>query len=680
MVKAQRDVDQRPCLTMNRVPQFVKKVTNEQRQQRPSPNVIPVGDGADVKTAEIFQGIIRHIQYQSSADATQDYEFDYLVRAGFGAYRIVTEYVDDDGDSLDQEIFIRPLKNPFLCYVDCDAQELDKSDMKYGFVFEDMLREDFKEKYGKDRAASMASFRVTGAMAPGWVTKEYIRVCEYFYVKETERQFGLVDGNWAPLEGMSDELKAKVTEKRSKASRQVFWSKITALDILEGGPLDPHPVAGRYIPLVVMTGDELDINGKTHRAGLVRDMKDPQRVYNYWQTSAAEMIALAPKAPWVVAEGQIENHREEWKNANRVAYSVLTYKPLSISGQAVPPPTRNAVEPPIAALAQMIAMADNDMKGVTGIYDASLGAPGPEQSGKAILLRQRQGDLANFGYSDNLARALRYTGKVLLSMIPVVYDTPRMQRIIKPDGKAQHVAIFNSKNTSAPLPSDMEEMKAERKLYDVGVGRYDVQIDVGPSYQTKRQEAAASMMAIMTAMPELIKVIGDLVVMNMDWPEAQAIADRLRKLVPPALLGGEDGQSPEEKAAALQAQLLQLAQQNQMVTTELQAALEVIKTKKLENDSKERIAAMNAVAGITEADIKAKAPGAVEVLNRSLDLAEQRLQELISNMRAAQGLPSSGPIAPAPGAPNGGAALPNPPAGGAISAPAPAAPPAPAAG
>lgn len=615
LIKASRQLDKRPCLTINRLPQFFRQVTNEQRQARPAIQINPVGDGATIETAETLQGIVRHIERNSEAEIGYDHAFEMMVRIGFGYFRVVTDYVQDG--SFEQEIQIKRIKNPFTVYFDPNCSDPDYSDAKWAFVIEDVPRETFKEQFPHSEAATLAEFASVGDRAPGWLSKETVRIAEYFYVTEERKTlYQLDDGRkvFSLPEG------AMAVSEREQVVRRVNWAKITALDIL-----DENIWPGRWIPIIPVLGDDMDVDGKRHLSGLVRNAKDAQRMSNYWKSAATEVIALAPRNPHVGVEGQFEGHEEKWREANVRNYAYLEYKAVSVSGQPAPRPQRQTFEPPIQAMVMMIRDADNDLKATTGIYDASLGESGPETSGKAILARQKQSDVANLNYSDNMARSIRFAGKIILDLIPKIYDVPRIQRIVNPDNSVKYVVIHRGAEQAQAAQGMLSD--SVKRIFDIGVGRYDVTVSVGASYQSKRMEAATSMIEFIKAFPQSGAVIADLLAKNMDWPGSQQIADRLKKMLPPNLQEGEDG-DPRMELQKAKAQLQALSQQHELLTKALQESTEVIKTKKMELESKERIAAMDNQTKLALAEAQAQREGALELLRAQMTAITNRLDLL----------------------------------------------------
>lgn len=579
-VRASRATDSRPCLTFNRMGQFTRQVTNDMRMNRPSLRIDPVGD-ADVDTAKIFEGLVRHIQVASNADVAYDCAGESAVGKGWGYFRIVTDYVDEN--SFDQEIKVKRIKNAFTVYYDPDCQEPDYSDAKYCFIVSDIEKDVFKKDYPKALAGS-TEFESTGDTPPTWQTDDYVRVAEWFQVEEKDAKLYLLSNGQTFMAKNDEEAMLaaqgsglQIANKRDTKIREVVWRKITWCDVLE-----TNVWPGKYIPVIPVLGNDMDVDGKRILTGMVYDAMDAQRMYNYWSTCETELIALAPKSPWIAAEGQIEGYESIWQNSNTLNYSVLPYKPTALNGQPVPPPQRIQSEPPINAMIQAIAQADNNMKATTGIYDASLGSRSNETSGKAILARQKEGDVSNFHYIDNLSRAIRFLGVQLLDLIPKIYDAPRVVRIIGEDEVAKTVKINQ--------PSGEKDANGVDKIYDLTTGKYDVVVNVGPSFSTKRQESADAMVELTRADPSLMQKAGDLIVKQMDFPMAQELAERLKKTLPPEL---QEDVSGDDVPAPIKAKLAQYDQMISQLTEALNAAQDQIDQKQLELTSKERMNSQN---------------------------------------------------------------------------------------
>ena len=564
-IRSQRERDARPCLTINRLPQFVHQVSNEVRQNKPAAKVSPVDDYGDVKTAETIQGIIRHIERQSKADTVRSYAAFYQIVCGRGYYRILSKYADPM--SFDQELYIERIQNPLTVYVDPTAQQPDYSDARYAFVINDLTREAFKAMYPQAEASSAEEFRSVGDADAEWATRDKIRVAEYFTRDLEPQEIALLpDGSVVPLDQVPPGV--PVTATRTAEVPRVIWSVITCYEVLER-----REWPGRWIPIIPVLGEEYSLDNKTQLAGMVRNAKDPQRMLNYWESAKTETIALAPRVPFIAAEGQLENHEKEWAQANVRNFAVLQYKVREVGGTLVPPPQRQAYEPPIQAISMAQMSAVDNLKAATGIYDASLGNRSNETSGIAIRQRQSEGDTANYHYVDNLATSITFETRQLIDLIPKIYNRPgRVARIIGEDGHEQKVML------NQPY---MEQ--GTQQLYDLNAGRYDVAIDIGPSYKTKRQEAVESMLGFAQVAPALVPLYADLFAQAMDWPLARKIAERVR---PPNLPPEGEQQIPPQ----VMAQMQQLQQENQQLTAALDETSRVLESKQLELQSRERIA------------------------------------------------------------------------------------------
>ena len=590
-IKIERERDGRPCLVINKIPQFIQQITNDQRQNRPSIKVHPVDDNADVETAKIIQGIIRHIENNSNAEVAYDTAFESAARGGFGYFRIVTDYVDQN--SFEQEILIKRIRNPFSVFFDPNSQEPDGSDANFAFVVENLTKEEFKEKYPKSKLASSAEWESLGTSLPSWMPDGSARVAEYFYKDFKYEDLVLLNTGETLLKSqLPKELPEgiEIVKERSAKIQTINWVKLNGCEILE-----KTVWPGSYIPIIPVYGNEIEINGKRILEGIVRNAKDPARMYNYWVSAETEAIALAPRAPYVAAEGQLEGYEQEWESANRRNHSVLTYKAKDINGQVIGAPQRQAFEPAVQAITQARMLASDDIKATTGIYDAALGSRSNETSGIAINSRKVQAQTSNFHFIDNLSRSLRHAGRILVDLIPKIYDTARTARVIGEDGEQKIVKL-----------NQAFDENGKEIIYDLSVGKYDVTIDVGPSFQSKRQEAVQSMIEVTRAVPQLMQVAGDLLVKNMDWPGAQELAERIKKTLPPNIL---DDQSKQKQVdPQVQAQMQQMNQMIDQLTKQLNEAHDVIDNKMVEIQSRERIemAKLETTATIELAKLESK--------------------------------------------------------------------------
>jgi hypothetical protein len=544
-------INARPCLTINKLPQHVRQVTNEQRQNRPSGKVIPADDNADVQVAEIFNGVVRHIEYMSDADVAYDTACDNQVTYGEGYIRLLTEYCNDE--TFDQDIRIARVRNSFSVYMDPTIQDPCGADAEWCFITEDILKEEYERMFPDATPISTLYSQGVGDQGiSSWLQEDTIRIAEYFYNTYEKATLHLYPDNQTAYRGTPQDKQltamfGKPIRSREVDRKKVMWMKTNGFDVLQ-----EREWAGKWIPVVRVIGNEWEVDGQMYISGLVRNAKDAQRMYNYWTSQEAEMLALAPKAPFIGYGGQFEGYEMQWKTANTTNWPYLEVNPdvTDGAGAVLPLPQRAPPPLPQTGLIQAKMGAADDIKGTTGQYDASLGMQGNERSGKAILAREKQGDVGTYHYVDNLARAIRHITRQIVDMIPKIYDTQRIARIIGVDGEVSMVKF----NPSQPEP--VKEIRDQmgaliEKVYNPSVGTYDVMVTTGPGYMTKRQEALDAMSMILQSNPQLWTVAGDLFIKNMDWPGAQEMAARFKKILDPKVLS-EGDQSPEMMAAQQQ--------------------------------------------------------------------------------------------------------------------------------
>lgn len=574
-IMAQRNLDKRPCLTINKLPTFVHQIVNDQRQNRPSINISPVGDRGDPEVAKMFRGLIRFIERDCAADIAYDTAFDDAVTMGWGYWRVLTER--EAPDSFNLVLVVRRIRNPFTVYLDPAHQDPTGGDAKWGFVTELIARDEFEEKYPDADPMPFTDGGI-GEKFNSWVTKDEIRIAEYFEIEyETRKLVELSNGHVGWEDELDDITKGNikrgrltVVDERDSRVPKVMWYKVTAVDVLM-----KREWLGSTIPIIKVIGDEIDIEGKPKYSGIIRNAKDAQRMYNYWVTSETELVALAPKAPWVVEEGQIEGHEDEFKNANIKNMPYLSYKGTSVAGTMAPPPSRQQFAGVPAGVVQAKQGSAQDMMATTGIrFDATMNERMIDESGKAIRELRRSGDLGAFHYVDNLARALRRTGEIFVELIPKIYDETRVITILREDDKEEQVKI--NPDQQKPMGEEKKPDGKTMKVFNPKSGKYGVTVTIGPSYATKRIEASENMMAFMKALPQTAALVVDLFAKNQDWPGAEEIATRLAKTIPPGLM------TPDMKDVSPQVQAI-LSQQEQAIkelTQNLQQAMAALQDKK----------------------------------------------------------------------------------------------------
>ena len=545
----------RPCLTIDKINQYIVQVVNDMRQGKPGINVRPQDDSADVETAKILKGLVRNIEDQSNADIAYANAGESAAKAGLGFFRVTTEYTADD--SFDQDIFIRPLPNTMGVYLGPHIMP-DGSDAKKAWIVESMPVAKFKEEY-PGKKFDVEDFDGLGQGQEHWHSGDTVLVAEYYCLERVRHElYFLADGTtitkadydkWPEAAGQ----KPAVAEKRITYKEQLKWAKMTGVEVL-----DKRDLPGKYIPIVEVIGRESWVDGKRILWGLVRPAKDSLRMYNYFASTITEKMGLAPKAPFVGAVGQFATHGDKWRKANRVNYAVLEYDATDVQGNAIPAPVRQGATPMEVALLNQMQVIEHDVQTSLGMFKAATGESESQQSGRAILALQRESDTGTYHFGANLGVSIRHCGRIIVDMIPHYYDTKRIVRIIGEDGEVQ----------TAELDPGLEVAKQERpgmaSIFNPGVGKYDVTTTVGPSYNTKRMEAAATFveMAKGAADPASAAVLRYLVMRNSDTAGSDEAAKLLKSLLPPQALQAMEQKEPippQAMAVVAQAQM-QVAQ------------------------------------------------------------------------------------------------------------------------
>jgi hypothetical protein len=550
----------RPCLTQNHVRQHNLQIINDARQNKAQIKITPAGGRASYDAAQVMSGVIRRIEYQSRATDAYSTATYHQVETGIGYVRVDTGYVNDTTHDLD--LFIRRIPDPRTVYLDPDCMEYDKSDANFGFIFVDIPRDRYEEENGKDANPAPNTLD----HSDGWNEKDHVRTAEYWRrTTKTHKLHRLNDGTLTRDDEIPDELREQIepmiAKTREVTSHKIEWFKLCGNEII-----DREDWPGKYIPIACMIGEETVIDKRMDRKGHTRSQIDAQRIYNYWSSAAVEQVALQTKTPYVARADAIEGREEQWKTANIKNHSVLVFNPLDEQGNAIPPPAR--VEPPQMAQAyvQGMTIARQDLMAVTGQYQAELGMPSNERSGVAIQQRQRQGDTATYHYIDNQAKGIRQVGRILLDLIPKIYDTPRLIKImgydnsestVRVDPAAQDAHQHIDPTNGAPInPAQAQAMRNNPDapnpgiIFNPGIGEYDVEADVGPAYGTQRQEAANAFATIMQQNPDAFTIVGDFWAQNSDFPGADELADRMKRGLPPQYQSGPNPQVMQVQQAA----------------------------------------------------------------------------------------------------------------------------------
>ncbi|KKL17337.1 hypothetical protein LCGC14_2486570, partial [marine sediment metagenome] len=495
-IRRERNEDGRPILTINRMPAFVDQVVNDIRQNRPSIKVRPVDDSSDDAIADIYTGLIRHIEHSSDAMVAYVTAVTGAAQCGIGHFRIVTEYSQDN--AFDQVIRIKRIVDPFAVTWDPQAVELDRSDAQYCFYEETLDLETYKARYPDSALTGFDFLDADSTHLGDWRTGEEIRIAEYWTKTPEKRTLALLDdGRTIDITDMKEEdgvvqdqdgQQYLIQRQREAERTKVEMRIINGHEVLEG----PFEWIGTDIPIIPVIGDETHIGRRTIRNGIIRHAKDAQRMLNYWRSLQTEYLAGQPKSPWMVTPKNIAGVEALWAQANKRNLPYLPYSP-DPDNQGIPP---QRVMPPVGspAMHEEILLAQDDLKGTTGIYDAARGARSNETSGKAILARQRESDVSTFNYSDNMTRAIVSCGRQLVRIIPKVYDSDRVVRLLNEDETTEAAQINQTV---------VDDVGDEHRVNDLSVGVYDLAVTTGPSYSTKRVEANEALMQLVQAVPDV---------------------------------------------------------------------------------------------------------------------------------------------------------------------------------
>jgi len=632
-IQKQRQEEGRPCLTINKMPSFIRQVINDARQNKPSIITHPVDNGADEDTSEVINGILRSIERNSQADVAYDTAIDHAVSGGFGFFRISLDYAHDE--SFDLEASIDRIANPLSVHWDTNSIEFDASDWEYAFVSEFLTEEQFKDQYPKFEPISFEGGQPRDDLQY-WLEDDKTRVAEYWLRTEEKKKLFLISGPQGATAVREDALpkmaeafaqgmgmegeeairfymqqnQLEIARTRDVPVKSVMRHIISGVDVLE-----EESWPGSTIPICPVWGEEVFADGRRHFRSMIRDARDPQSMFNFWRSATTELVALAPKAPWVGPQGFVpEGQEEKWETANTRSHAYLEYDP------AVGGPQRDAFAGVPAGALQESLNASDDMKAIIGIYDSSLGARSNETSGKAILARQKEADVSNFHFIDNLSRAIQYAGRCLVEIIPAVYSQRQTVRILGEDMKEKVIKLGQS--------GDGE------KLYDLSVGRYDVTVKSGPSYSTQREETRETLIEIMRSVPDAGQYIGDIMLEHMDFQGADKVAKRLRMLLPQAIQDAENAEQREDIPEEARAMIMQLEGVNKQLQGQMQQMQQALESEQGKVAAEQQKMQAEREADVAKFQLDAeKVQAEIDLKARELALKER--QQEFTEMQAA---------------------------------------------
>ena len=562
----------RPCYEFNKCRINGKRVINEIRANRPSVKVRAV-EGGDKQAAELREGLIRNVFNTSDFDTVTDQAAEYQVDAGMAAWRIVTEYSSDT--AFDQDILIKPFKNPFCVYADPSCRDVLKRDAEDWLITEKMSKTAYAARWPN---AEVIAFEdsVEFDDEDQWEDAETVRICEYWYKEPYDKEIWLVQTptGSVTVDMTSDEaegVKAKVAaeEYQLLKQRSVKCHRVKMCIVSGESVLEEADWAGSEFPFVMIYGEYKIIDGKPSWWGLHRFAKDAQRSYNVSRTAIDETIALAPQAKWWATAEQAKGLTDQWAAAHQENLPWLPYNadPATNGG---PPQRMPGADVPVALLQQAVVAAQ-DLRDVTGLHEASFGEESGEKSGIALARKQNQAQIVTYNFPDNIAKGVKRTGEILLDLFPHVYDAEREMRIIGADGAEDY------KTLNELVPSrDEQGMPTTARVNDMAAGHFDVTVTTGPNFSTMRQEAAEVYGELGAKNPALMEIAGDLIFKSLDYPYSDEIAKRWQTILPPPVQKqlAEGKEIPPEAQAALAQAEQQMQQAQQMGQLVQQAAQE----------------------------------------------------------------------------------------------------------
>lgn len=603
----ERQSEGKPSLEFNMIRAYCRQQINTQRQNRPQAKVVAVDNGADADKAKLIEGLIKDTEEATDAESAYDIAAENAVYGGLGFYRLVTDYVSNN--SFNQEPKFVPVHNPHAVYIDPMSRALDGSDMTWAIVGDWIDKDKVIAEYGEDAAVTFEDSAYSD-----WYDADdkALRVVEYFKLEEVK------DTLWLLHNGTSD-YKSKLADKfgddehvlkhhgivlqsRPTTRKQVKWYKASGAKILE-----ENSFPGEYIPIIPVYGEVTFVQEKRYIFSLVHFAKDPQRLFNYWKSTEAHILQKNQDDILVADAEGVAGYEDQWQNPSK--YAAVYYNFVDENGQQRPAPFRmGAAQPPVGVL----NAAESAKQGITDILNMHapvMGGQGNETSGVAIGMRQRQSETAQFHLQDNLNKSIRHGAKILLGLYQALYTVPMVRRIVGVDGDSEQVTLFDK--------------TAKGVIADVTVGRYDVRMDTGPSFNTQREQNFALMMQLLSMNPQLFSLIGDILLQNSPLLNAKEIAERIKSTMPPQVLGKE--QIDPEQAKAQIAQLDQLVQKMTGEIEQLQALandkeadrqLEMVKVQ-LQVEKDIRVAQINASSRADVEELK----GTVELLKEQLSMS-----------------------------------------------------------
>ena len=601
--RAKRADEGKPTLEFNLLRTFATQQINTMRQNRPQIQVVPVDNGADTDIAKILGGLIKDTEEASNAEDATDQAAENAVYGGLGFIRLITDYVSDD--SFNQEPRFVPIENPEAVLLDPLSKRLDGSDASKCLVVEWVKKSAIKAQYGEDAT----DFKVEGAT--DWENKpdDTVLIAEYFYKEDVSDELLLLeDGSIAFKSELSEDDAVFAVETRPTKRTEIKWAKISGSKVLETGVFP-----GKFIPIVPVYGAVNWIGNERHVFSLIHFAKDPQRLFNYWKSAEAHILQKNQDEILAVEHEAIAGFEDEWQNPGK--YATSRYRSRDENGTQYAAPQRIASAQPPTGILNATATSQALISDTLNMHAPQMGQDVNSQSGRAIGLLQRQADTAHFHFQDNLNKSLRQCGRILVDLYSRLYDTPVVRRIIGKDGEEEMVKL----NAQPETPDEMSKA-IDGVLNNLSLGRYDVRIDTGPSFNTQREQSFQLLMQVAQFAPGVMQSAGDLIIKDSPLVNAKEIADRIKKTMLPQLLEDDPNVPP-----AVKAQMTQMQQQMQEQMQQMQEMARQLQDKQADRDVKIREAEIAAESRIQEAQINNSGRADVEELRGIVELLKQKI-------------------------------------------------------
>jgi len=590
IVRQRREAARKPTLTINRLPAFVAQIVGNRRLNETTLKVRP--DSTENEAiAKVREGLLRNIQKISRADIAYDKALENAVICGIGNFFVELDYESDD--VFDQKIVFRANNNSLNVIWDRKIYDPTGADADHVFEIVNFSKNDFKKRWPWATPAEVITdVTLRGDLRMnGWIAIDDVRVVNYWRMRTHTRLLALMkDGKTEDITDEEDNpsILANIAQHadgtpimREVERKYAQMYICSGLDVLEG----PYDLPISRVPVLRVPGWEVSVGEWKHRWGLVRFLKDPQRLHNFWRSVIAEKLMLTPRANWVAADTAVMGREQQWRQSHITDDPLLIYNAES---GAKPERAEPAIMEP--ALLTQAELTTQDIKDISNIHEANLGMPSNEVSGAAIMARQRVSDTGTVLYHDNLNQAIEQGGMIANELMDIVYDAPRVIKVLGADGN-DNIQVINDFNNPKSL--------------DITDGKYHVTVTTGPSFATKRMESLAAMMNLAQSAPQLLALFADIYVEAQDWPKADEIARRIRGTLPPGLVNPKD-LTPEQLQAQQGAQQSQAHQQAFAIAT---ALAELQKTQAQAAESSARAANFNATAQATGARVQTEALG-----------------------------------------------------------------------